>query len=599
MEQDRDDNQEVPTKDEPYFYAPPRVGDPWEECKKRMDGRDEELARSWRDDIDALLFFAGLFSAVVTAFTIESYQWLQDDPQDLAVQLLERISQQLGSFNTSSSMDPLTTNTGSSSPSSSSVRVNIFWFLSLTLSLSTALMGLLCKQWIREYRRYSPSSSSQEKIQLSQFRYESFQDWGVTALLALLPILLQTSLLLFFAGIIDLLWSLHHVVAALTTAVIALNVFILVTTTVLPSYFLVTWESSERMFRDKITLCPYKSPQAWLFHRLVLVLPLPSFWNEITSNALDWASAEYLALNNHYSRRFGKRTYLVQAAKWIVTMFSSSLEMFSTTFHCLQDLSVEECMFVLSDTIPSRHQMYYKLYYWMDHHLVVQKFRAECLLRHLNQCLIEQKRQSSFGLEKVESLAVIQTFEPDARLDLSSQLISVIQGLLNNDLMVQEDIPHVLNICRTLWDSPSEEVCSASIGILPDFESWISRIGDEHMLSDVVITAIKILPRLLGTSNSLHLMTAKRKQNSESRLPDAFIRSKEGPDFLRFLDRLLKTKVVGRVNVEGRLIITRWKSTLGDIVRSTDLPLNFFGMPEEEEEFITGMVLSADTPEDG
>ncbi|KAF8990451.1 hypothetical protein BDZ89DRAFT_1195172 [Hymenopellis radicata] len=30
--------------------------------------------------MNSILIFAGLFSAVVTAFTIESYQWLEADP---------------------------------------------------------------------------------------------------------------------------------------------------------------------------------------------------------------------------------------------------------------------------------------------------------------------------------------------------------------------------------------------------------------------------------------------------------------------------------------------------------------------------------------
>ena len=45
-----------------------------------------------------LISQAGLFSAVVTAYTIESYQWLQDDPAAQTVQLLTQISAQLASF---------------------------------------------------------------------------------------------------------------------------------------------------------------------------------------------------------------------------------------------------------------------------------------------------------------------------------------------------------------------------------------------------------------------------------------------------------------------------------------------------------------------
>ncbi|EEB99909.1 hypothetical protein MPER_00285, partial [Moniliophthora perniciosa FA553] len=38
---------------------------------------------------------AGLFSAVVTAFLIESYQWLSEDPANTTVALLIQISAQL------------------------------------------------------------------------------------------------------------------------------------------------------------------------------------------------------------------------------------------------------------------------------------------------------------------------------------------------------------------------------------------------------------------------------------------------------------------------------------------------------------------------
>ncbi|EEB99793.1 hypothetical protein MPER_00435, partial [Moniliophthora perniciosa FA553] len=49
------------------------------------------MVKGWRDDIDTLLVFAGLFSAVVTAFAIESYQWLDEDPADTTVALLTQL----------------------------------------------------------------------------------------------------------------------------------------------------------------------------------------------------------------------------------------------------------------------------------------------------------------------------------------------------------------------------------------------------------------------------------------------------------------------------------------------------------------------------
>ncbi|KAJ7896798.1 hypothetical protein B0H14DRAFT_2333246, partial [Mycena olivaceomarginata] len=56
---------------------------------------DRALVESWKSDMEGLLIFAALFSAVLTAFIIESYKSLNPDSGDLTVQLLEQISQQL------------------------------------------------------------------------------------------------------------------------------------------------------------------------------------------------------------------------------------------------------------------------------------------------------------------------------------------------------------------------------------------------------------------------------------------------------------------------------------------------------------------------
>ncbi|KAF9255211.1 hypothetical protein L218DRAFT_838420, partial [Marasmius fiardii PR-910] len=45
----------------------------WDVLMKAIDTREDEQVEGYKDDIDTLLVFAGLFSAVVTAFTIESY----------------------------------------------------------------------------------------------------------------------------------------------------------------------------------------------------------------------------------------------------------------------------------------------------------------------------------------------------------------------------------------------------------------------------------------------------------------------------------------------------------------------------------------------
>ena len=94
---------------------------------------------------------AGLFSAVVTAFLIESYSWLQADPGDQSVKLLTQISSQLSSLSMSAVNASLPEQDDSLlayHPSHLQVRVNVLWFLSLFISLIAALFAILVQQWL-------------------------------------------------------------------------------------------------------------------------------------------------------------------------------------------------------------------------------------------------------------------------------------------------------------------------------------------------------------------------------------------------------------------------------------------------------------------
>jgi hypothetical protein len=100
---------------------------------------------------------AGLFSASVTGFIIESYKKLSQDPDDVTVMLLARISQQLAGASNGTDLN----SPESFQPTLSTLRVNAFWFLSLAFSLICALAATLVQQWARNYlqiidRRPSP-----------------------------------------------------------------------------------------------------------------------------------------------------------------------------------------------------------------------------------------------------------------------------------------------------------------------------------------------------------------------------------------------------------------------------------------------------------
>ena len=101
--------------------------------------------------------------------------------------------------------------------------MNSLWFLSLILSLASALFGILGKQWCREYMKwYSVLSRPQENIILRQVRYEAWEEWRVVSLIAAIPALLESALVLFFIGLVVYSWTLEVTVFAFVAAAVRL-----------------------------------------------------------------------------------------------------------------------------------------------------------------------------------------------------------------------------------------------------------------------------------------------------------------------------------------------------------------------------------------
>ncbi|KAK7051410.1 hypothetical protein VNI00_004910 [Paramarasmius palmivorus] len=322
----------------------------YEKLQAEVKKYDDGLVGGYKEDIDTLLVFAGLFSAVVTAFLIESYQWLTEDT---TVVLLSQISQKLNETQTQST--PFT-------PEASSIRINCFWFLSLIFSLTSALFGLLCKQWLREHQRDVPTRTVAEDLALRQLRRDSFEKWGVASFLSALPILLEIALVFFFVGILDLLWTLHPTVFGICFTAIALSVGLYFLTTVLPTITIPRDQAQFIHNRDehhnvrhnfgKLTyqfICPYKSPQAWAVYKLFTALPKPllniPFIDKFTKTYLrplrdhvraqtsSWSTFDLRVVRQFDQSAWGWRTpfrlqvYKLRALQWAVTMFRDTPSM--------------------------------------------------------------------------------------------------------------------------------------------------------------------------------------------------------------------------------------------------------------------------------
>ncbi|KAI0369299.1 hypothetical protein BV20DRAFT_373446 [Pilatotrama ljubarskyi] len=195
----------------------------------------DEMIRRWNTEIDTYLVYAGLFSAILTAFNVQSYQLLQPAVPDPTVLALQQISLQLRSYSVSpnfvnsthSALLQTAPDDAATPVPRTAIWLNALWFSSLILSLSAASVGIMVKQWLNEYSS-GLSGVSREAARLRQYRLNTLVKWHVAEIVIVIPILLQLALALFLAGLLVLLWTLHPAVAITASVLVgALAVFTL------------------------------------------------------------------------------------------------------------------------------------------------------------------------------------------------------------------------------------------------------------------------------------------------------------------------------------------------------------------------------------
>lgn len=207
-----------------------------------------------------------MFSAILTAFNVQSYPLLQQTTPDPTVVALQQISLQLQSFAIS---PPFVNSTHPAiavpaiPPSTPSpvpryaIWLNVLWFSGLILSLASTVIGILVKQWLGECNN-GLTGNSREAARLRQYRLNNLAKWRVGDIIVLIPILLLISLALFLSGLLVLLWNLHPTVAVVASILVSVLGLSTVCVTLLP------------IFKPS---CAYISPQT-------LVL-MPLFWHVI------------------------------------------------------------------------------------------------------------------------------------------------------------------------------------------------------------------------------------------------------------------------------------------------------------------------------
>ncbi|KAF7373144.1 hypothetical protein MSAN_00522300 [Mycena sanguinolenta] len=168
----------------------------WLAYNDEANAYDSDSISALADSLDILLVFAGLFSAVVSAFVSQA-------------------SQAYDQFSW----------------------VNGFWFTSLTISLCVALFAVLCKQWLRQYMSIIIGSAREQAL-VRQFRFDGLIKWRVQEIVGVLPILLHISLILFLLGFVSYTRA-FGLGSSVVTAVITLTTLLLyIGANILPLVFI-------------------------------------------------------------------------------------------------------------------------------------------------------------------------------------------------------------------------------------------------------------------------------------------------------------------------------------------------------------------------
>ncbi|KIM29816.1 hypothetical protein M408DRAFT_22687 [Serendipita vermifera MAFF 305830] len=212
---------------------------------------DNELVKDWKESLNSLLLFAAIFAAVLTAFIIESKKLLEPDQTQILVGMVALYFNNIGNLsNTSFAQSEFV-------PSHEAVVINCLLFASLGASLCAALVSVMALQWVADYDAAITrgGSSPEDRAKRRQFRYAGVLDWKMGEVIAALPLLLYSSVVLFWVGVIQWMLVLNSTVGYIVAGGAAMAALLYVVTTLLAAMFVSV---------------PFRTPLSrgiyWIFH---------------------------------------------------------------------------------------------------------------------------------------------------------------------------------------------------------------------------------------------------------------------------------------------------------------------------------------------
>jgi hypothetical protein len=168
-----------------------------------------------------------LFAGILTAFIIESRKDLKEDPQERL--LKEVLSTLRGGQGSLSPFQPFQLEPAS-------LHVNGLWFASLALVLVSALWGVLAKAWVAAYNPVSNKARTKDACE-RHLRFIRAMQWKVELAVTSIPLFIQISLFLFFAGLIIQVLNYSIRISIPVIALFAISSILYILSTFMPRFF--------------------------------------------------------------------------------------------------------------------------------------------------------------------------------------------------------------------------------------------------------------------------------------------------------------------------------------------------------------------------
>ncbi|KAJ7452653.1 hypothetical protein FB451DRAFT_939870, partial [Mycena latifolia] len=193
---------------------------------------DENLGNILNSDLDPLLIFAGLFSAILSAFLIEIRKDLEKDPQNITNELLMIL---IENQRNSTVLQVPTPNRFKTTYSSR--WVNGLWFSSLMFSLMSALGASLVKGWVTQFSS-AVSGSSWGDAEQHASRSRGLKRGYLKLIVHCLPILIHIAFFVFSIGLDILIFQDDTAIGAVVLVLLTSIAILYAVSSIHPAYSL-------------------------------------------------------------------------------------------------------------------------------------------------------------------------------------------------------------------------------------------------------------------------------------------------------------------------------------------------------------------------